>query len=631
MTENGVNSPLAVEDIEERSCPEPFGRDLVNPREHLENVTPAQLLLRYLELEGVTTIFGIPGASLMPVLHELRDSHVLRYVLSRHESGAAYMADGFARVSRRSLGVVMVPAGPGATNALTGAVNAHNSGTSLLTVSSEPAQRFFGQGYLQEGVDCELDVHAVFLAANRYSVLIDDPDNFCNLFQQALRDARSVPGAAVHVGLPVNVSSRQLASVQFPSSPGQYRVVPRSDDLPAVEAIVDSLLRAVRPLILLGNGCRQALRDPRAATRLTEFVERFEIPVMTTGGAKGLFPENHRLSLRNYGLACNPWTEAYLVPPPGAPPYDALLVLGSKLGQLATSPTLWPNQAWNHQLVPAGPFIQVDLDQSVIGRAFPISQGVVADVGRVVSALHATGKDRPVPVSAAGRRAWINRIKASPPPAPPLPGPGAGAAARPNLVEPTDLMSAVNDVLKDVRAAQIFIDCGNCVGWSLRYLEISPPTELHTSLAMAPMGFAVCAVVGAKLAQPSQACVAITGDAAFLMHGSEVSTAAHYGVAAVWVVLDDGSHVMADQGMAANFPKENWDGYYSIGRPDLAAYARSLGALATTVSTRDQLRPALTEAFTSTGTTPRVVVVAIDPEPVPPFYTNGSAPLRPAD
>jgi acetolactate synthase-1/2/3 large subunit len=265
----------------------------------------------------------------------------------------------------------------------------------------------------------------------------------------------------------------------------------------------------------------------------------------------------------------------------------------------------------------------------VVGRAFPISQGVVADVGRVISALHAKGKDHPVPASAAGRRAWVNRLKASRPAA--SPHPGAGTAERPNLVQPTELMAAVNDVLDGVPGAQIFVDSGNCVGWSLRHLEISPPTELHTALAMAPMGFAVSAVVGAKLARPSQTCVAITGDAAFLMHGSEVSTAAHYAAAAVWVVLDDGSHVMADQGMAANYPREDWDDYYSIGRPDLAAYARSLGAEAWAVSTRDELRPALTEAFTSSGTTPRVVVVAIDPAPVPPFYTYGSVPLTPAD
>jgi acetolactate synthase-1/2/3 large subunit len=625
MAENGASSPSTVERIEERSYSVRGDRSPVHGHEVLEKITPAQLVLRYLELEGVTTIFGIPGGSLLYVLDGLRDSGRLTYIVPRHEGGAAYMADGYARVCDRGLGVVAVAAGPGATNALTGAVNAHNSGTSLLTLSSEPARKYFGKGYLQEGVDCDLDVRAVYQAANGHSVLIDDAEDFCTLFQQALRDARSVPGVAVHVSLPVDVSCQEVDSVRFPTSTDQYRVVPDNDDPHEVEVALDRLLDARRPLIFLGNGCRQALRDQARAARLREFAERFEIPVMTTPGGKGLFPESHRLSLRNYGLACNPWTGTYLTPPAGEGPYDALLVLGSKLGQLATSPTLWPTRSWDHQLIPEGPFIQVDLDQSVIGRAFPVSQGIVADVGRVINTLHAKGKHRPVPASAGGRRAWIDRIKAQQ-----QPGSGPSTTRPSKVVAPTDLMSAVNDLLKSLPAgAQIFVDSGNCVGWSLRCLEIDPPTELHTALAMGSMGFAVSAVVGAKLARPDQPCVAITGDAAFLMHGSEVSTAAHYKAAAVWIVLDDGSHTMADQGLAAYFPEKDWDGYYSIGRPDLAAYATALGAKAWTVSARDQLGPVLAEAVKPEGAEPRVVVVAIDPEPVPPYYTYESVPLVP--
>ncbi|ALG09702.1 acetolactate synthase-1/2/3 large subunit [Kibdelosporangium phytohabitans] len=558
------------------------------------------------------------------VLDELRGSG-LTYVLPRHESGGAYMADGYARVHENGFGVIIVPAGPGATNAITGVLNAHYSGTSLLAVTSEVGRAYFGKGFLQEGVDCELDVRAVYQAANGHSVLVDDAANFSTLFQQALRDARSVPGVAAHVSLPVDVSRQELATVHFPVSTDQYRVVPASSDPHGVEVALDSMLTADWPLIFLGNGCRRALRDQAVRDQLIEFAERFDIPVMTTPGGKGLFPESHRLSLRNYGLSCNPWTEAYLRAPNEENRYDALLVLGSGLGQLATSPTLWPTLSWDRQLIPTTSFIQVDLDQSAIGRAFPVTQGIVADVGRVVQALHEQSRHRPVPYSATQRRQRIEGIKSG------LPRPDPRRAAdRPDTVEPTDLTAAVNDILRDLEnGAHVFVDSGNCVGWSLRYLRIDPPTEFHISLAMGPMGFAVSAVVGAKLAKPDLPCIAITGDAAFLMHGSEVSTAAVHKAPAVWIVLHDNTHAMADQGLAAYFPDKDWNHFYNIGRPDLAAYAAALGAKTWSVTASGELRRALEEAIMQDGPEPRVVVVAVDPTREPPYWDYDAVPLVP--
>ncbi|MBM7774725.1 acetolactate synthase-1/2/3 large subunit [Actinokineospora baliensis] len=624
MTDDVVDSPLST-DIDGLFLQE---IDDLAHYEELRDVTPAELVLRYLRLEGVTTIFGVPGASLVLILDKLRRESGPRYVIARHESGAAYMADGYARVGERELGVVLVTSGPGATNALTGAMNAHNNGTPLLTLAGEAPRVYFGKGFLQEGVDGELDVHAVYRAANGYSVLVDDAGSFPTLFQQALRDARSVPGAAVHVSLPSDVSAQVLPRVQFPTSTGRYRVTPSNDDTTGVSFALHRLLLAERPLILLGNGCRYALRDRSVATRFQRFVERFEIPVMTTPAAKGLFPESHYLSLRNYGVSGCPWAFTYVTPQKGLPDYDGLLVLGSKLGQAATSSTLLPANTFDRQLVPArGPFIQVDLDPAVIGRSFPITQGIVADIGRTIGTFYAKGMVAEVPGSAKGRREWIAQIKRTFSSTLPPAVATAGTAPVDRGIAPTDLMSAINATLP--AESHVFVDSGNCAGWSLHYLTIDPPAEMHNSPAMAPMGFAVSAVVGAKLAQPRQTCVAITGDAAFLMHGSEVSTAAHNEVAAVWVVLNDDSHVMADQGMARFDPGQDWTGYYSIGKPDLVAYARSLGADAWSVSAPEHLAKTLTEAFTAKGTKPRVVVVAIDPKPVPPYYEYPLTPLVP--
>ena len=155
----------------------------------LENVTPAQLLLRFLALEGATTIFGVPGGAVMTLLYELRvRADTFRFVICRQETGAAYMADGYARVSG-GLGVVLVTSGPGATNALTGSMNAHASGTPLLTITGEVQEQYFGLGYLQEGADSGLDVNAVYDAAVGFTAMVDSPQNCKTLVQQALRSA----------------------------------------------------------------------------------------------------------------------------------------------------------------------------------------------------------------------------------------------------------------------------------------------------------------------------------------------------------------------------------------------------------------------------------------------------------
>jgi acetolactate synthase-1/2/3 large subunit len=580
----------------------------------LTDVTPAELLLRYLAMEGATTLFGIPGAAVMQLLYELRvRSDTFDFVVCRQETGAAYIADGYARVSD-GLGVVLVTSGPGATNALTGVVNADNCGTALLTITGEVKESVFGMAYLQEGIDCSLDVNEVYTAACAYSAMVDNPSNFCTLVEQALREARSVPRRAVHLSLPVDVSQQLIptttGTLTVPASPANYRAAPAACDDEAITTILDSLLKADRPLILLGNGARTALRTRQ--TPFADFVEKFAIAVMTTPGAKGIFPESDPLSLRNYGIAGCRWTTAYMGGPAGGAPFDALLVIGSSLGELAT--TVTQPFTYSSELLPTGPFIHVDASPAVIGRAFPVDLGVVAEAGSTLDKLFAAAHDRPTPKSAAARRKFIEQTKhdvaPAPPPSPNPPPPGT--------VDPIAVMYALNKALPS--GSQVFFDCGNCVGWSLAYLEIDPPSELHSALAMGPMGFAVGAVIGAKLALPDSACLAITGDGAFVMHAGEVATAAQHGAGAIWVVLGDGDLKMVSQGMAEFYPGMNWSDYYASGAPDLVGLAQSLGAQATLVTDAADLDAAIGAALAGAANAPQVIVVTVDPAAEPPYY-----------
>lgn len=589
-----------------------------------QNLSVAKLLLNYLQLEGATTLFGVPGAAVMHLLDELMaQRQTFRYVITRHETGAAYMADGYARVSGR-LGVVLVTSGPGATNALTGTMNAQASGVPLLTITGEVAEAYFGKGFLQEGADAGLDVNAVYGAAAGYTALVTNPANCQTLLEQALRDALGRPARAAHLSLPDDVVAASLANARLPSAPRHYRSQASGGDLVGMRRAFDHLLAAERPLIFLGSGSAQALQGGLLGD-FTAFVERFAIPVMTTPDAKALFPESHPLSLRCFGVGYCEWTKCYMVPSrldPSLPTgYDSLLVLGTQMGGFSSN-------KWDPALLPSGPgasLVQVDLNPNVLGRALPLDFGVVCELGAAIEALASLGRGtEPDAAAVQARRAFIARIKKEK-------SPYWKPEERDNTGSPISPAAAMKCISQALPAgSEVFVDAGNCVGWALHYMEVDPPSRIHSALAMGPMGFAVAGVVGAKIAAPDRLCLAICGDGAFLMHGNEISTAAANRLGAIWVVLDDQNLSMVSQGMQHFFQGDIrvWDDLYALGNNDLAAFAQSLGADAYKVDSVADLQHALTAASNAASlmNKPQVIVVRIDRTPIPPYYQDPTPP-----
>ncbi|MBD2098595.1 thiamine pyrophosphate-binding protein [Trichocoleus sp. FACHB-591] len=588
----------------------------------VQGETVGQLLLRYLKLEDVRYIFGIPGGGLAYLLEVLKDDREhFQYVICRQETGAAYIADGYHRVTG-TLGVVMVTTGPGATNALTGAMNAQNDGSAMLVITGEVDEHYYGKGYLQEGVDAGLNINAIYTAATNYSATISSQANFQTLLTQALRDAQSIPRRAVHLSMPVNVTQEVVADIAIPVAVENYRAMPQSVPINAIEQALQLLLAAKRPLIFLGNGCRRAFGDQERSL-LLNFVERYGIPVMTTADAKGVFPENHPLSLRVYGFSSCLWAQYYLdsqrMEEPEAPPYDALLVMASSLNDLATN-------KWHPMLVPNGPLIQIDLDQSAIARAFHVALGIVGEVGAAVHELSQMSSNyAPNTEEVAARKAWIARIKNK---HPPFYQPEWYESTQ-KPIQPAAVVRVMQEVLP--KDAIVMLDAGNCVGWGIHYLVVDPPMQCHSSLAMGPMGFGVGAIVGAKIAAPERTCVALVGDGAFMMQGAEVSTAKQYGVGAIWIVLYDNDLNMVSQGQENFFPDAHspgiWSELYQLGQPNLISYAKGLGAEAHGVKTPEDLEQTLKTAIDHAAQgKPQVIIAHIDRQSVPPYYIKDYAP-----
>lgn len=586
------------------------------PNSPLPPATPTvgDLIIHYLKLEGVTYVFGIPGGGLMNFLVNLKDNaNDIRYIVCRQETGAAYIADGYYRATGK-IGVVVVTTGPGATNALTGVMNAQADGSALMLLSGEIDQRFFGMGYLQEGVGGNLNINSVFAAATGYSSIIESGSDAETILKQAFRDALSLPRQAVHVSLPVNVALEPLANAQMSTKTTAYRTNAKGAPLPEVRQAVASLLACKRPLLFLGNGCREALTDHAVFKNLLRFVETYGIPVITTPDAKGIFPETHDLSLRVYGMADCMWPYQYLTS--DAPAYDGILIIGSSLGELSTN-------SWLPILVPAGkkaPFIQVDINPKIIARSFEVTQGIVGEAGAFINDMAQLIPEIKISEKLIrDRKKQVAGIKKQSPFVDPD---SYNSTASP--AEPAALMRVLQNTLP--ADSRIFIDAGNCVGWAVHYLAIQPPGAIYTSLSMGPMGFGVGAVIGAKIGCPNSTCIGIVGDGAFMMQGSEISTAKQYNVGAIWLVLFDNQLGMVSQGMNHFAPDKKqpavWDKLYELGNPDLALFARSLGADACTVSSPRELEEVMPDVLKRANKdhAPQVIIAHINTASVPPYY-----------
>jgi acetolactate synthase-1/2/3 large subunit len=255
----------------------------------------------------------------------------------------------------------------------------------------------------------------------------------------------------------------------------------------------------------------------------------------------------------------------------------------------------------------------------VIGRNFPVTRGIVGDVAATIDALcDAASGQTPDPNATKARLKLIAGIKATT-------SPFADPKGRDSENAPTHPAALVRVVNETLTSGHVFIDAGNCVGWSLNNLVVDPPLLYHSALDMGPMGWGVCAVVGAKIAAPNDTCLAIVGDGAFMMHAAEVSTAAAQSAGAIWIVLYDNDLAMVSQGMGGLFPPaSDWTDYYALGGPDLVKVAEGFGADAVAVTKTQgpaQFKQALQGAIANADQRkkPQVIVVGIDTQPMPAY------------
>ena len=298
-------------------------------------LTNSDLLLKYLENEGVEYIFGVPGLSLIPLFQAINRNSKIKPILAKHEEGAAFMADGYARV-KGTLGVCYATSGPGATNLITGVANAFVDNVPILVLTGQVATSSYGGGAFQDSTKEGVDSVLMFDPITRHSSMVISKYRAPDQIREALRMALTGKRGPVHLSLPKDIMAENIETELPPihRPPAEY-----FDRRMVIEA-AQELVNAKTPVILVGTGAVTS----KACDDIKDLAETLSIPVATTPKAKGAFPEDHPLSLGVLGFCGSPVAEKCLT----SGQTDVLLVIGASLNQITTlswDPRLAPTNA----------------------------------------------------------------------------------------------------------------------------------------------------------------------------------------------------------------------------------------------------------------------------------------------
>jgi acetolactate synthase-1/2/3 large subunit len=565
-------------------------------------ITTAELLLRYLEGEGVEYIFGVPGTALVPLYAAINKQDAIKPILSKHEEGAAFMADGYARVSGK-IGVCYATSGPGTTNLVTGVANAYMDNIPLLVITGQVATSIYGKGTFQDSTKEGVDSVAMFDPITKYSEMIMSRYKMPETLREAFRIAFSGKKGPVHLSYPKDIMEAEIEDMLLP--PGGYRFESNYFDRKLVIDAAEKLVNAKRPAMLVGSGVIAS----DAIMEVLELAEMLNIPVATTPKAKGAFPEDHALSLGVLGFSGSPVAEEYLMGD-----VDVLLVVGASLNQLTTF-------SWDPRLKPSACLIHNNIDPSEIGKNYAADIGLVGDCRAVLDEIsfrilrelqkHDPKQERPIEdiikfKDRVGMVVDTEKMFSESVP-----------------IKPQALMREIQECLPD--DAIVFADTGNHICWAIHYMQFKKPNFV-SAFGMLTMGYATAAAIGGKLAAPDRPVVAIVGDGCFLMNGMEIATAVNYDIPVVWIVQNNAKlglvhdlqrFSLGDKTVSTTFKEVN-----------LARVAEGLGAKGYRIERPGELSEILPAAIEHA--VPSVIDVIIDPDEVPPIerWVKGVGELR---
>lgn len=570
------------------------------------------LVVAYLEQLGVEYVFGIPGGAIEPLYNALARSTRRggpRPIVTRHETGAAFMADGYTRQTGK-LGVCCSTTGPGATNLITGVSVAYENWIPMLVITAQTPLANFGRGAFQDSSCTGVNTVGMFQYCTRYNTLVSHVEQLEPKLTAAVMTALHSPKGPAHLSIPLDVL-RARAPVRMPS----YNLVSKLNrtsllDDDAVEQLCNEIARAQGVVLVIGNGCSEAIGT------ILETALRLNAIIVTTPDGKGLISPYHPLFRGVIGFAGHSTASQALIDPS----VDLIVAVGTGFGE-------WSSSSRDTRALLSERLVHVASSEGHLIRSPMARLHVRGDVGTVFERVLARVEPK------SGRSHTV------------------GGAAEPNgtsrqlhfqLHEEAKYRDDASVPVKPqwlmYQLAQLFplstrylADTGNSVAWAIHYLHPfdrrmggrrdAKGGGVRFSLEFASMGWAISAAVGTALGDPGKPVVCITGDGAWLMNGHEITVAIQEHIPIVFIILNDAALGMVKHGQ--RFTQAEPIGY-ELPPVDYCAHAKALGAEGYIISRPHDLLELDVNAICQRPG-PTLLDVRIDREEAPPMSVRFEA------
>ncbi|MBM4436090.1 MAG: biosynthetic-type acetolactate synthase large subunit [Actinobacteria bacterium] len=565
------------------SSPAGNGRPAANGRATRKR-TGGEIVCDVLLEEGSTVVFGMPGGASLPfydALYHYQDR--IRHVLCRHEQGAGFAANGWARATGKA-GVATSTSGPGATNLVTCMANDMMDSVPVVYITGQVSRPAIGSDAFQE-----TDITGITIPITKHNYLVLDVNELPRVMKEAFYLATTGRPGPVHVDIPKDVF---LASTDAPTPASielrGYRPAKAGHAL-AVRRAAEAINAAERPIIMAGHG----IVISGAASELLQLAEKARIPVITTLHGVGTFPESHALSygmLGMHGMAYANYALAHT---------DCVIGLGVRFDDRATGKV--------EEFAKAAKIVHIDIDPAEIGKVLKTDFPIVGD-------LKLTLRDLIPHVETRERTAWHAQMEQWRADHPSLRIPDS-----PDSVLPQETVRMIYEISRG--AARVVADVGQNQMWAAQHYWYERPREFFSAGGLGPMGYALPAAMGVQIADPTRKVWCITGDGGVLINVQEFNTLAAERIPVKVAILNNAHLGMIRQ----------WQEFFYGGRlmgahldnPDFAKVAEAFGLRGISARTRDEMHDAIAAAYAYDG--PVVLDLHVDRvESVYPMVVPGT-------
>jgi acetolactate synthase-1/2/3 large subunit len=547
----------------------------------------ARALIASLEKEGVDIVFGLPGGANLPIYDELVDAN-FRHVLVRHEQAAGHMADGYARIKRKS-GVCLATSGPGATNLITGIATAHADSIPMVAITGQVPLAMIGKDAFQE-----TDIIGISNPCTKYAFQPRKAAEIPEVIKKAFYIAESGRPGPVLVDIPKDVQ-QEKTEIKFPDLIKVRGYKPAFDpDLSQIEKAIDLIMKAEKPILMAGGGVILS----GAFHELQAMAEILMCPVVTTFKGKGSFPENHPLAMGPIGMHGHAEANKIIIEA------DCIIAIGARFSDRSVGRF--------DEFGKGMSIIHLDVDPAEIGKNKSVDVAVIGDVKSslrtIVKMLTTKGIRRDPDNSWLKRRKELIEYYAST-----IKDYSREITAKKTLKKLRELLPSESIVTTEV---------GQCQMWASLHFDVISPGTFFSSTGLGTMGFGFPASIGAKAAKPDVPVVDIAGDGSFNMTENSLAVSVLEKLPVIVFLLNNYMLGMVAQ-WQRTFYNRRYMGVQQNRCPDYVKLAESYGAQGIRAQSMNELVKAIKTALNSDVAT--VIDIPIDPEEdVYPFVAPGS-------